>query len=285
MDFFDASDAASNDEVASGGSISISGQPQQLIRSISVKTPVFSKSEPKLWFFQMEAHFQMNRVTSDRTKYNSVIASLDSSVLAQVRDVVFSPPEADMYDTLKKRVLERFADSDETRLKRLLTGLSLGDKKPSHLLRDMRDLAGTGLSEAVLKSLWLKHLPNQCQAILSVSNEPVESLALLADKICEVSLFESCSLSSTSESINEGGILAQLKNLSVRFENLEKKFSTLPSSRTSFRNKSRSNSRARSDSRSGSSNSGMCWYHRTFADRASKCLKPCGFSSSSNSEN
>ena len=79
-------------------------------------------------------------------------ASIESEILSQVSDVILNPPETEEYTTLKRCLLERFADSEEQRLKKLITDLDLGDKRPSHLLREMKELAGPHVNEGMVKS-------------------------------------------------------------------------------------------------------------------------------------
>lgn len=42
----------------------------------------------------------------------------------------------------------------------------MGDSTPSQFLRHMRDLAGSLLPEALLRTLWIGRLPHAMQAIL-----------------------------------------------------------------------------------------------------------------------
>ncbi|KAF8789751.1 hypothetical protein HNY73_007668 [Argiope bruennichi] len=71
-------------------------------------------------------------------------------------------------------------------MRRLLSELHLGADKPSQLLRKMRELGGgTGIKEDFLKTLWLQRLPSEMQVILSISSEPLDNLANMADKIAE----------------------------------------------------------------------------------------------------
>ena len=73
----------------------------------------------------------------------------------EVNDIILNLPAMDRYAALKDRLVKSFADSAEKKLRRLLNEVDLGDRRPSQLLRRMRDLAQNGMSEEVLKSLWL----------------------------------------------------------------------------------------------------------------------------------
>ncbi|GFT98141.1 uncharacterized protein NPIL_612581 [Nephila pilipes] len=99
-------------------------------------------------------------------------------------DLLFDPLHADQYTTLKNRLTQEFSVSESLQIRKLLSELQLGDDKSSHLLRKMKELAGTALNDDFLRNLWLQRLPAEIQTIIS---EKLENLAKLADKIAEIS--------------------------------------------------------------------------------------------------
>ncbi|GFT21443.1 uncharacterized protein NPIL_426621 [Nephila pilipes] len=160
---------------------------QQHVSHVAAKLPPLWKQNIKLWFLQAEANFELSGIiTNDVTKYNNVIAAIDSEILSVVSDLLFDPPHADRYTTLKNRLMQEFSDSENLQIRKLLPKLQLGDDKPSYLLRKMKELAGTAINDDFLRNLWLQRLPADIQTILSVSSEKLENLAKLADKIAEV---------------------------------------------------------------------------------------------------
>ena len=77
--------------------------------------------------------------------------------------------------------------SAKIKLDRLLSGLQLGDKKPSQLLREMQSLATDQISEPVLTNLWLQRLPTHAQEILScMESAELTKISIAADKILDV---------------------------------------------------------------------------------------------------
>ncbi|GFT38281.1 transposon Tf2-6 polyprotein [Nephila pilipes] len=160
--------------------------PNTEINRVAVKLPIFWRNKPKLWFLQLEAQFANSGISQDATKYNIVVAALDENVLDFVVDILSDPPENEKYNTLKKALLNRLTDTEESRLKKLLTDLELGYKRPSDLLRQMKSLAGNSISDEIIKSLWLQRLPQQTQAILTISNDTLDKIAEMADKIIAV---------------------------------------------------------------------------------------------------
>ncbi|GFY61406.1 retrovirus-related Pol polyprotein from transposon opus [Trichonephila inaurata madagascariensis] len=67
---------------------------------------------------------------------------LDPETLSHVTDIILFPPAENEYVTLSDRLIREFADSEHQKIKILLTELQLGDEKPSHLLRKMKELSG-----------------------------------------------------------------------------------------------------------------------------------------------
>lgn len=192
----------------------------QRLNRVSIKFPPFWKSDPELWFMQIEAQFQIAKVTTDETKFFHVVGSVDSEVLTQVADLVKTPPPNDKYATLRKRLIEQFGQSADEKLSRLLQGFELGDRKPSQLLREMRTIAsGTTLDDSVLRNLLLKSLPPHAQTILAASKETLEGLTLAADKILAVPMLPSQNVVSQAASADlqvQSQNLPQELNRSIR---------------------------------------------------------------------
>jgi len=78
--------------------------------------------------------------------------AIESEILAQVSDVI-SPPIIDMYSTLKNRIIKRFSESEDARLKKLPIDIELGDQRPSHLLRKIHSLTSGKVSDDILKTI------------------------------------------------------------------------------------------------------------------------------------
>lgn len=263
------------------------------IARVAVRAPPFWKENPALWFRQLESQFHMNGITVSETKYHIAVAALETSVINQVSDVVMNPPAANvMYETLKTRLQERFAESEERRFKKLLSNIELGDKKPSHLWREMRELAGTRVEEGFLRSLWLQRLPAQIQAILSTDDGDVQRLLITADRIHEVfdvrnavqsvsnlpaprSLAYSFPISANTA---DNPCASDFQRLCTQVNELTQQMAALSSSNNNNQRSgsndrgNRSRSRFRSRSRRDE-----CWYHFRFGKEAKKCIKPCTF--------
>lgn len=127
----------------------------------AVKTCTFWRDHAKTWFNQLEAKFRAHNVRSDDLKFCVVVDNLDKESMLEIADVIESPPSADKYNHLKETLISRVTDSDEKRLKKLLTDIELGDRKPTHLLREMSRLTNNAVDEQLLQTLWMQRLPTE----------------------------------------------------------------------------------------------------------------------------
>ncbi|GFQ85342.1 uncharacterized protein TNCT_452101 [Trichonephila clavata] len=149
---------------------------------VNVKIPPFWDEKPEIWFFQVEAIANINQ---EETKFNYLVAQLDPKFTQNIWDIIQSD-EKNKYSCAKSRLLSTFKEREEKNITKLLTGISLGDMKPSQLLRKMKSLAGDNITEKVLRTLWLDKLPDSIKNILVVSSENLENLSVVADKIFEI---------------------------------------------------------------------------------------------------
>ncbi|CAB0043223.1 unnamed protein product [Trichogramma brassicae] len=147
------------------------------------KLPAFWRGNPELYFFQVESLFHIHHVNSDATRYHMVVAMLDPDSITEVSDIIRVPPQEDKYNTLKQTLLRRLTDPPDVQLHQLLTGVELGDKRPSQLLLHMRTLAGSRVSDEILKVRWLDLLPEQTRRLLLlIKNQSLDELAAVADE-------------------------------------------------------------------------------------------------------
>jgi hypothetical protein len=94
--------------------------------------PPFWPADPAAWFAQVEATFATKKLTAQKARFDFVVASLSPEVATEIRDLVLHPPEANPYNVL------RTAASEQKRLQQLFQAEELGDRKPTQLLRRMR---------------------------------------------------------------------------------------------------------------------------------------------------
>ncbi|GBN84802.1 hypothetical protein AVEN_54283-1 [Araneus ventricosus] len=137
----------------------------------------------------------------------------------------------------------------------------------------MRNLAAEKFSEDVFKTIWMQRLPTSIQQILSVSNDNLDGLSLIADKVNEISHFDTVDNAVASDNSLIQSFIDEIAELRA-----EIKLISRPRFRQSSRGRQNCNSRVRSTSNSRKSQiKRICWYHRRFVQKAAKCVSPCDF--------
>ena len=260
------------------------------------KLPDFFRQDPGLWFTHVESMFRNSRITVDTTKVDYIVPALGFEITSSIKDLITATPKPqDYYKKVKERIISTYSSSSESRLQKLLKGEVLTDGKPSLILCRLRNLNDGTCSENVIRSIFLDQLPRQSRAILaSTKIDDLQELAELADKIVEVSNPHNSYVAAVSTDINRSSsqYKSDLDRLEAKIDRLASQMKRLSSGKTHSRSRSNSRSSLRSISRDNGSNqgksktnSGLCWLHKKYGDRAHWCKKPCSWQSDTKSEN
>ena len=138
--------------------------------AVAIKLPTFWTEQPHVWFLQVEAQFNIRKITDDSTKFYYVVAALDQTTSSRILDVLSSPPAADKYITLKNRLLSSFGLSRRDRAGRLLHLHQLGDRKPSQLMDEMLALLDGHEFCLLAEQIFLEQLPEDLRMSLAASD-------------------------------------------------------------------------------------------------------------------
>lgn len=259
----------------------MANQPE--LSRVGVRTLPFYTDKPALWFVQLESQFVLANITADSTKFHYALAQLDSATAEIVEDIITAPASADKYERLKTELIKRLSVSREKKIHQLLTNEELGDRKPSQFLRHLRSLAGSGVPEDFMRSIWTSRLPTATQTIIaSQAKSPLDVVAELADRIHEVVPSRPQIAAASSSSASGPHSLSQeIAALTQQMQTLTAKFDRLSRQRSRSRTPGRHQGRGRSSSARRSSSNykkfPTCWYHHKFGDQAKRCIPPCDF--------
>nr|VZH92197.1 unnamed protein product [Spirometra erinaceieuropaei] len=240
--------------------------PAQSLHAINFTLPEFWQHAPELYFIRIESAFYSANVTKELAKYHKLVEVLPASVISQVQSLLANPPADTPYSALKAEILRLNSVSDRQRYHQLLKEESLGDRKPSELLRRMRCLLGDmQVDDKFVKEMFLERLPTDVQTILASGSQDltVSQLAEMADRMIEVQRFQSPSVAqiSSSSSVNEH-LLKQMSAMADEMASLKIQLARLTSSRSRSRPKTGKPVSQRIDATvfSGSSGSGRTFY-------------------------
>lgn len=246
-----------------------------------IKMQAFYENDPELWFSIIESQFAARRIVSEKTKYMQVVANLNCATAALVKDVIKLPFVEGHYERLKAALTAIYAESATQKFQKLISKTDIGDMRPSQFLHHMKSLADDSISETLIKQLWIQRLPSASRAVLSASNDSLDNLGKMADKMWEVSdHFCVASIGGGVKAQSNGEQFAKaLNKITSRLEALERKEHTSRRDATPRRFRNRSQSRQRGNSEFKDRE--LCWYHFKFGEKAQKCRDPCQFKSES----
>lgn len=253
-----------------------------IVSAPSLRIPNFWPNKAKLWFNGLEAQFNLNRITKDETKYSFVISQLDEKNMEEVEDIITNPPDTNKYENLKAELIKRLSDSDGTRVRKLLESEEIGDRTPSQFWRHLKNLSGSSVSDEFLTQMWKNRLPKKVQLVLAgiLDIEP-KRLTEVADQAYGIA-YEKGDISVVSSKASSGGIDEQIKQLNLRMDAMACDIRKLTKA---VQKRGRSRSRDNSTSRShGDDDQQLCWYHRTFAEKSTRCKSPCNWRRAENTQ-
>lgn len=255
---------------------------------ITARIPTFWPSQPELWFHQLEAQFQLSRITSEVVKYRWVIGNLEAKYANEIFDLIQTPPSENPYSTIRTALIQRLTDSPQVRLHKLLAGEELGDRQPSQVLRHLKALDPT-VPDDVVKTVWLDHLPESIKpVVVSQTTLTLEQLGKMADSVYEVLGSVRIAQISKQSTIQTTPVV-QSSSLEHRVEELSRQVALLstrfqPSRNQNYRSHSRSrNHFTRNDNNRDNLNNNnnndnfrkLCWFHTRYGSRAKRCSGSC----------
>ncbi|BHF75000.1 hypothetical protein SprV_0501809300 [Sparganum proliferum] len=177
------------------------------------------------------------------SKYHKLVEVLAANIISQVQPFLVNPPADAPYSALKAEILRLNAVSDRQRYHQLIKEESLGDRKPSELLRRMRTLLGDiQVDEKLVKEMFLERLPADVQTILASGSQDLtlSHLAEMADRMIEVQRFQPPSIaqiSTPSSTVNEQ-LLQQMSAMANEIASLKLQLARITCSRSPSRHRS-----------------------------------------------
>jgi hypothetical protein len=129
-------------------------QAASQISRVAVRIPPFCQEDPEMWFCMAERSFEASGIKTDTTKFGYILGALEPRYAAEVREIILNPPEEGAYQLLRSELTRRLSSTQEQKTRRLLEHEEIGDRKPSQFLRHLRTLAGTAMSDEILRTLW-----------------------------------------------------------------------------------------------------------------------------------
>ncbi len=125
----------------------------------ALRLPEFWVADPVAWFAHVEAHFELENLTSQQHRYFNVVKSLSQDSLRLIKDILANPHPTTPYDILKDRLLNNHSLTDFQKIERQLKMGELGpQQKPSELLAHLVELTPADESKYLI-FLFIQRLP------------------------------------------------------------------------------------------------------------------------------
>ena len=235
---------------------------------VAAKFPPYFDS-PTIWFSQIEAIFQISNISSDRTKFLHLIANLPPNILLEFEDLLDSSKSA-AYSNLKDAILKSRSKPASFHIQKLFgTQHHLGDRKPSQLLKElkshMRHIQSDSSpnSDILLRNAFVNAFPADIRRHLVLNpNTPIDELAQMADRLSEAGGVSPIHHVEAHDS--QGDLALILQDMKNQINALMKN---------------------RDEKSTAQKSSNLCFFHRTFGNKARKCQLPCAWNDCSTTGN
>lgn len=76
------------------------------LTSTSISFPPFNEGNIKNWFIQLEAIFQVRKITAQKQKFCYLVPALPPAIVDEVSDLLEAIPDEDPYSHLKEAILK-----------------------------------------------------------------------------------------------------------------------------------------------------------------------------------
>lgn len=253
-----------------------------------VRLPGFWHHAPRQWFTHADAVFHSGRIRSDLSRVNYVLASLDEDGIRTVSDIL---GEDASYDALRARLISTYTVPRATRFQSIIQPGGMGDRTPSRLLRDMRDIYPDDMNDALLEQCWMQKLPSTVRTVIAGLSGPLDALAERADRVMEATRggteLAAVNRRHIATSFPPSGELepeearevAATSNIDARFGALENMIHALSTQLAALKPSfpTRDAPQPTAPTRSNATSAGWCYYHERYGHDARKCRDPCTF--------
>lgn len=250
---------------------------EQRLRSLYSKfTPSkVSQRFAKHTIDQLESWMDINKIDNDHDRFLLLKMNIEPETYQQVASALATKHPGKEYDNLKKAIIQAFTDSEAKQIQNLLSGIKLGDRRPTQLLAEMCGLYN-GPKDKIFEELFLSRLPGNVRGILvgmrSQDDSPksIESIAQRADTILEQI--------SVPPMINAITDSEQICALQDKMDNMINAFSSTTNSRFKKPFQARSFRSRNHDTNKENGEATVCYFHRKFGNNRhenTKCMKFC----------
>jgi hypothetical protein len=246
----------------------------------ALRLPEFWVTDPVAWFAHVEAHFELEGLTSQQHRYFNVVKSLSQDSLRLIKDILANPHPTTPYEILKDRLLNNHSLTDFQKIERQFQIGELGpQQKPSELLAHLVELTPADeLESKYLIFLFIQRLPKILRMQLGDDLDlDLRDISERADRLWSIHAHDmASSVAAAAVADVESGQVGEPVAAVAPFQKKKQQFQH--TGRRS--NGAKSGSTAAPAAVTGRAErlaSGLCRYHWKFGEEARFCVKPCSW--------
>lgn len=166
---------------ADGG---IATEELQSVQYVAFKAPPFMEGSVDGWFEILDAHFHLQKITSELTKYFHTISCLPPNIVSRLAPEVLATRK---FSNIREAV-QSFYETSKPELFERLISTSVMTGRPSVFLQDLLAVAAkVGVGDDLVRHKFLQALPPPLNTILAVQKElTLLQLGKLADELLPI---------------------------------------------------------------------------------------------------
>ena len=245
----------------------------------SLKLSPFWSDTPATWFAMAECQFHLRRITDEQDRFCILVAALSKESIRLVTNIIEDPPE-NPYTTLKAVLLKSHQLTDFQRVEKLHQLEPLGGRKPSELLAIMLEICPRGQDTSLFfQYLFLQRLPRELRIMLAEDDHAdLRKTAEKADNLWAIHAKQSHDVVAAVEPEADSDIVAAIPSRGNGARGGGRSGGSRGGGARGGGRAPNSNQQDVSTPRSlAQQSAGLCFYHWSFGDKATKCRSPCSW--------
>lgn len=285
-----------------------SGTPTTVIQQVihHIPLPPFEQNDVKLWLQMVQSRLDAYGVPQ-KDYFKRIRADMPKQIAQRAPDLMLPTKENDTFEFFEKTIVEIFARKRNEEIAELLDKVTLGDRTPVEVMEYMIKLAGTEIAPSVVSSRFLKLYNEYINTTVKIwgldeSIKDSAGLKKLAEAVQRayknpgmISAVANSPKQKENKKVEDklDEIVERLGKLEAKVANASGNAQGNQKKRQNNQNGKQSQDRGRSKSRGGGNyrnrsqskpnnqtqkneeKSGLCYYHRRFGDKATRCTMPC----------
>ena len=244
----------------------------------NIVLPSFYVDRPASWFAMVEGRFRLHGVLDEQNRFDLLVNALPKESSSLVVDVIENPPSTYQYSILKQRLLAAHQLTDFQKIAKLHKMEPLGGRRPSELLAAMFEFCPRGHEANIFFThLFLERLPAELRILLGEDDhEDPRQLAAKADKLWSLHGGKFAAVASV-EALDSAPVAAVAARGRTGRDKVKGGAGRQRAVADADGARQAAVKPATNPRDLAQLESGLCYYHFTYGDKATKCKDTCSW--------